>query len=91
MFIQLSLKIQHTNFILLLIRLKAFDLTKDYIPRNVSVRPHQVNHHARLLMSYWEIICITFCNGVYLHLTFLSDLFKCLMLFTNLLQFSSII
>ena len=29
MFAQLSLKIQHTNFILLLIHLKTFDLIKD--------------------------------------------------------------
>jgi len=45
---------------------------------------------SRLLIPYWQIIYIAFDNVVYLHLTFLSDLFNCLMLFTNL-HFSSII
>jgi len=39
-------------------------------------------------MPCLETICIAFCNVVHLHLTFLSDRFKYLMLFTNL-HFSS--
>ena len=42
------------------------------------------------LMPCWELTCIEFLYDAHLHLTFLFDRFKCLMLFTNL-HFSSII
>jgi len=42
------------------------------------------------LMPCWETICIDFLCYAHLHLTFLFDRFKCLMLFTNL-HFSLII
>ena len=61
-----------------------------YIPKNVNVCPHQASHCVKTLVPFWEIICISFYNFVYLHLTFVSNLFKCLMFFTNL-HFSSII
>ena len=61
-----------------------------YIPRNVSVRPHQVSHCAGPLMPCYETTCIDFLYDAHLHPTFLFDRFKCLMLFTNL-HFSSII
>jgi len=60
-----------------------------YISRNFSVRPHQVSHCVRTFDAvlrnnlYRFFIRCTFSSN------FLFDLFKCLMLFTNL-HFSSI-
>ena len=61
-----------------------------YIPRNVSVRPHQVSHCVRTFdallrnnLYRFFIRCTSLSN-------FLFDRFKCLLLFTNL-HFSSII
>jgi len=42
------------------------------------------------LMPCCELICIDFLYDAHLHLTFLLDRFKCLMLFTNLHFFSII-
>jgi len=61
-----------------------------YTPRNVSVRPHQVIHRVTTFDALLRNNFYRSCNVVHLHLTFSSDLFKCLMLFTNL-RFSSII
>jgi len=54
-----------------------------YIPRNVSVRPHKTSHCVRTLMPCWKTSCIDFLDAAHLHLTFLPDRFKCLMLFTK--------
>ena len=55
-----------------------------YIPRNVSVRPHQVNQYGRTFVACSETICLVFYKDVQLHMVILSDHFKCLMLFPNL-------
>jgi len=61
-----------------------------YIPRNVSVRPHQASHCVRTFDAvlrnnlYWFFIRCTSSSN------FLFDCFKCLIPFTNL-HFSSII
>ena len=62
-----------------------------YIPRNVSVRPHQVSHSVRTFDAVLRTNLYRFflCDA-HLHPTFLFDRFKCLMLFANL-HFSSII
>jgi len=69
---------------------------QQYLPNYALLYPEmQVFAHTKLviksilLMPYWEIFCIAFYNTMHL-LTFLSDLFKCLMLCTNL-HFSLII
>jgi len=55
-----------------------------YIPRNVSVRQHQLPNASGPVMPSWETVCIDFLYDAHLHQTFLLDSFKCLMLFTNL-------
>jgi len=61
-----------------------------YIPRNVNGRPHQVSHRVKTFDALLRNNLYRFYHTLYLHLTFLSNLFKRLMLFTNL-HFSSII
>ena len=61
-----------------------------YIPRNVSVRPHQVSHCVRTFDAVLRNNLYRFLYDAHLHPTFLFGRFKCLMLFTNL-HFSSII
>ena len=61
-----------------------------YIPRNVSVRPHQVSHCVRTFDAMLRNNLYRFLCDAHLHPTFLFDRLKCLMLFTNL-QFSSIV
>jgi len=62
-----------------------------YIPRIVSVRPHQVSHCGRTFDVVLRNNLYRFVTyDDHLHPTFLFDRFKCLMLFTNL-DFSSII
>jgi len=39
-----------------------------YIPRNVSVRPHQVSHCVRRFIPCWETIYIDFLYAAHLHL-----------------------
>jgi len=55
-----------------------------YIPRNVSVRPHQVSHCVTTFDAVLRNNLYRFFNDVHLHPTILFDRFKCLMLFTNL-------
>jgi len=52
-----------------------------YILRNVSVRPHQISHRVKTFYALLRnsLICIALLNVAYLHLSFLSDRFKCLM------------
>jgi len=57
---------------------------------SLSIRPHQASHCVMTFDAFLRIFCTASCNVVHLHLTFLFDHFKCLMLFTNL-RFSSII
>ena len=52
-----------------------------YIPRHVLFARTKLAIMSRRFMPYREIIFIASCNVVHLHLTFSSDLFKCLMLF----------
>jgi len=61
-----------------------------YIPRNVSVRPHQVSHCVRTFNVVLRNNLYRFLYDEHPHPTFLFDRFKCLMLFTDL-HFSSII
>jgi len=61
-----------------------------YIPRNVSVRPHQVSHCVRTFDAVLRNNLHRFLYDAHLHPTFLFYRFKCLMLFTDL-HFSSII
>ena len=62
-----------------------------YIPRNVSVRPHQVSHCVRTFVdAVLRNNFINFLCNAHLYPSFSFDRFKCLMLFTNL-HFSSII
>jgi len=61
-----------------------------HIPRNVSVRPHQVSHCVRTFDALLRNNCIDFVYDAHLHRTFLFDCFNCLMPFTNL-HFPSII
>jgi len=61
-----------------------------YIPRNVSVGPHQVNHCVTTFDAVLRNNLYRFFCDAHLHPTFLFDRFKCLMLLTNL-HFSSII
>ena len=61
-----------------------------YIPRNVSVHPHQVTHCVRTFDAVLRNNLYRLLYDAHLHPTFLSDRFKCLMLVTNP-HFSSII
>ena len=61
-----------------------------YIPRNVSVRPHQVSHCFRTFDAVLRNNLYRFFMRCYSSSNFLFDRFKCLMLFTNL-HFSLII
>jgi len=61
-----------------------------YIPRNVSVRPHQVSHCVRTFDAVLRKNLYRFFMRCASSSNFLLDRFKCLMLFTNL-HFSSII
>ena len=62
-----------------------------YVHRNEHVHPHRVSHSfsVRTSDALLRNICNNFLYDAHLYLTFLSDHFKCLMLFTNL-RFSSI-
>jgi len=55
-----------------------------YIPRIVSVHPHQVDYCVKTFDALLRNYLYQFSNVAYLHQTFLSDRFNCLMLFTNL-------
>ena len=61
-----------------------------YIPRNLSVRPHQVSHCVKTFDAVLRNNLYRFFKDAHLHPTFLFDRFKCLMLFTNLRFFSII-
>jgi len=60
------------------------------VVRNVSVRPRQISHCVKAFDPLLRNKVSIFLHAAHLRLTFLSDRFKCLMLFTNL-HFSSII
>ena len=45
-------------------------LFMQYISRNVSVRPHQVNHYVRILMPCLDTIYMVLFKNVHLHLIF---------------------
>ena len=60
------------------------------IPRNVSVRPHQVSHCVTTFDAVLRNNLYRFFKDAHLHPTFLFDRFKCFIFFTNL-HFSSII
>ena len=59
------------------------------IPRNVSVRPHQVNHYARTFDALFRNYLYGFVRRCEPSSIFLSDHFRGVMLFANL-HFSSI-
>ena len=61
-----------------------------YIPRNVSVRPNQVNHYVRTSDALFENNLYRFIQRCASSSTFLFDRFKGVMLCTNL-HFSSTI
>jgi len=60
------------------------------LPRNVSVRPHQVSHCVKTFDAFLRNNLYRFSQRCASSSNFSSNLFKCLMLFTNL-HFSWII
>ena len=59
-----------------------------YIPRNGSVRPHQVNHYVRTFDALFRNDLYVLLSDVNLHHIVLADHFKGLMLFLNFHIFS---
>jgi len=63
-----------------------------YIPRNASVRSHQVSHRVTTLDAYWEIIYTAFCcassSNLFIQFLQISDAFYKFSFFLNCLTLS---